>query len=247
MLSASFESLRGILWCGVMLALGNLCFAAEQPKVGMLEPRLIELKGVPVSKAVKGKKAIYQWADMQVTMLDGKIAAIQSREKSENVSSNSVSTPSKAQTPSTSNGEAGAKKVEGKQSRANARNAPVVGIVDPEAGSIGKVGAETLRVEGEIAEASTDGILLRQWTNLTLNRFGNQHGENVMNQPLWIAGAASNLVEGDSFSGVVYFGGRRRVADSLVYQYAVSPELAMKLQKSEGSAGALGQDASVAR
>jgi len=233
MLFPSFQSLRGIFSCGVALALANVSVAAEQPKVGMLEPQLIEIKGSPSSKAVKGKKAIYQWADMQVTLLDGKVAAIQSREKSENASIKSPSVMAQAQTPSPSNSEVGSKKPEGKQGRATGRNEPLVGIVDPAAGHIGKVGAETLRVEGKIVEASTDGILLQQWTNLTLIRFGNQSGESVMNQPLWIAGAPSNLLEGDFFRGVVYAGGRRRVAGSLVPQYAVSPELAMKLQKSE--------------
>jgi hypothetical protein len=233
MLFHSFQGFRGLFSCGVAFAFANLCAAGEQPKVGMLEPQLIEIKGPPASKAVKGKKAIYQWVDMHVTLLDGKVVAIQSREKREPAGGKTPNIPSQAQTPSTSHSEVGSKKTEGKQGRANVRSESIVGIVDPAAGSIGKVGAETLRVEGKIAETATDGILLQQWTNLTLVRFGNQYGENVMNQPLWIAGAPSHLLEGDFFRGVVYAGGHRRVADSLIYQYAVSPELAIKLQKSE--------------
>ncbi len=55
--------------------------ASEAVHVGMLETKLIELKGPPPAKAVAGDKAIYRWPDMQVRLVAGKVDNIQLRDQ----------------------------------------------------------------------------------------------------------------------------------------------------------------------
>jgi hypothetical protein len=47
----------------------------------MTEAQLIELKGSPQTKAAIGKKAIYRWPDVQVTLTDGKVSEVQYRDR----------------------------------------------------------------------------------------------------------------------------------------------------------------------
>jgi hypothetical protein len=47
--------------------------------VGMPAADLLKLNGAPQSKAVMGKKSIYRWPDVQVTLVDGKVESFQFR------------------------------------------------------------------------------------------------------------------------------------------------------------------------
>jgi hypothetical protein len=65
----------------VMFASMLSALAAEIPvPVGMTEAKLLGLKGAPTSKATMGKKAIYRWPDMQITLIDGKVDQVQLRD-----------------------------------------------------------------------------------------------------------------------------------------------------------------------
>jgi hypothetical protein len=54
---------------------------AQAVTVGMTEKALIELKGSPQTKASVGKKSIYRYADVQVTIIGGKVDSFQVRDK----------------------------------------------------------------------------------------------------------------------------------------------------------------------
>jgi membrane protein involved in colicin uptake len=61
-----------------LLAAGAL---AQSVEVGMTEAKLLELKGAPQTKAAVGKKAIYRWPDMQVTLVEGRVEQFQYRDR----------------------------------------------------------------------------------------------------------------------------------------------------------------------
>jgi len=72
----------GRLLLVVTLALVSGAFAAEVAiTAGMSEAKLIDLMGSPASKAAMGKKAIYRWPDVQVTLVEGKVDQIQYRDR----------------------------------------------------------------------------------------------------------------------------------------------------------------------
>lgn len=108
----------------------------------------------------------------------------------------------------------------------------------PRRGTIGKPGIHILRVSGQVLQIMPDGVLLGEWQSHTLERDGNRYGSNVMSEPLFVAGAPANLVDGEKFSGVVYPAGRYTYtsvigAGKTIHRYATSPQLATKLQKSK--------------
>lgn len=55
-------------------------FGASPIKLGMSEDQLIELKGSPTTKSSLGKRSIYRWPDMQVTLMDKKVTEVQLRD-----------------------------------------------------------------------------------------------------------------------------------------------------------------------
>lgn len=47
----------------------------------MTEAKLVQLKGAPQTKAALGKKAIYRWPDMEVTLVEGKVEQVRLRDR----------------------------------------------------------------------------------------------------------------------------------------------------------------------
>ena len=200
-----------------LLVLAPLAFAIEI-EVGMPEAKLIELKGAPLTKATLGKKAIYRWPDMEVTLVDGKVDQVRLRDR--------VAEKQNAATQDS----AGAK---GKNSAAKGTMNRVAPIVNPPAGGIGRPGVHTLRVVGRISQVLPVGIILDSWESWTVEPYGSHNGSNRMQQTLLIVGAPANLLDGDRFSGVVYLAGRFSYAGTIVHRYATSPGLAKAVQTRE--------------
>lgn len=106
----------------------------------------------------------------------------------------------------------------------------------PPPGTHSEPGTQVLRVSGRVLQVLPDGILLRGgWQNQTLEPYGDHYGGVIESEPLFVAGAPSNLADGDEFSGVVYPAGRYAYtsvigATKTVYRYATSAQLAAKLR-----------------
>lgn len=111
----------------------------------------------------------------------------------------------------------------------------------PPKGGTGKPGVHILRVAGKVLQVLPDGILLASdWLNQTLEPYtddnGTLHeGATIMDEPLFVLGAPSNLVDGDHFSGVVYPAGiyiyaAVTGARKTIRCYATTPKVAAQRQ-----------------
>lgn len=72
--------MRKIKFVLLFLASCLAVLAADEVAKGMTEADLLEYKGKPSTKASVGDKTIYRWADMEVTLRQGKVTAIKVRD-----------------------------------------------------------------------------------------------------------------------------------------------------------------------
>ncbi len=68
-----------IFLLGIFSTNFSILRADTQDYVGISEKELLSKKGEPISKASLGKKSIYRWLDMQVTIIDGVVDSVKLR------------------------------------------------------------------------------------------------------------------------------------------------------------------------